>query len=531
MKNISLKPLVALALSALGLTCSLQAQSANPNKPNILFIAVDDWNDWVGCMGNEQAITPHVDRLAARGMLFTNASCAASVCNPSRAAVMSGLRPTTTGVYENATPLQTQLDDGHLTIAKYFRKHGYLAHGSGKLYHDQIGGHPHDDFDDYYFWNEHYRKWGWELGYSRKPDLEPSKRPYAKITSKTKRNFDFGPVVGEESKMPDFMSTSYGVEFLKQKHEKPFFLAIGQFKPHLPWFAPKKYFDMYPLDKIQHPPTKDGDLDDLPKIALKRTNDSASKHHLVKELDEWKKAIQGYLACISFSDAQVGRLLDALDASPYKDNTIIVLWSDHGYHLGEKDHWHKRTLWERSVKVPYIIVAPGVTKAGTRCVAPVDLMSVYPTLLELAGLPANPQIKDQGVSVKPLLLDPSCSWENYALCTHIRGNHSVRSEHYRYIRYQDGSEELYDHRVDPNEWNNLAHKPTKETKVIMAEHANTIPTMEANNGPSYYAGSVLMKLTGETYEWETANKAKGKTGFTNAKKLKSQSWNAANKKN
>lgn len=513
------------------LCCSLSlmtsvAQAAQ-TKPNILFIAVDDWNDWVGCLGNKQAKTPNVDRLAARGMLFTNASCAASVCNPSRAAVMSGLRPFTTGVYENQTPLQTQISSDHLTLPKYFRKHGYIAHGAGKIYHDQIGGHLHDDFDHYYFWNEHYRKWGWELGYSRKPDLEPSPRPYSKITKKTKRNFDFGPVVGEENQMPDFKSTGYGVDFLKQKHDKPFFLAIGEFKPHLPWFAPKKYFDMYPLDSIQLPPTKEGDLDDLPKITLKRTNDRASKHHLVKELGEWEKAIQGYLACISFSDAQVGRLLDALDASPYRDNTIIVLWSDHGYHLGEKDHWHKRTLWERSVHVPYIVVAPGVTKPNSKTSAPVDLMSIYPTLLELAGLPAYDKIAGEGVSVLPLLKDPKAPWSHYALCTHERKNHSVRSEHYRYIQYQDGSEELYDHRSDPNEWNNLAVQPTEKLKLVIRKHAESIPQNEAPVGPSYYKGDVLLRLTGDTYDWKNKSEVKNDPDYDNANYFKSKAWKDA----
>lgn len=499
-------------------------------RPNVLFIAVDDWNDWVGCMGDVQAITPNVDRLAARGMLFTNASCAASVCNPSRAAVMSGLRPFTTGIYENATPLQTQIPAEHLTLPRYFRKHGYSAHGSGKIYHDQIGGQPHDDFDHYHFWNEHYREWGWELGFSRFPDPEPAKRPVAKITSKTKRNFDFGPIAGDESEMPDYKSTSYGVEFLGKEHEKPFFLAIGEFRPHLPWFVPKKYFDMYPVDDIQLPPTKEGDLDDLPKIALKRTNDRASKHHLVKELGEWKKAVQGYLACISFSDHQIGRLLDALDASPYRDNTIIVLWSDHGYHLGEKDHWHKRTLWERSVRVPYIVVAPGVTKAGSRCAAPVDLMSIYPTLLELAGLPTYSKIAGEGESVVPLLKDGKAAWPHYALCTHERSNHSVRSKHYRYIRYQDGSEELYDHRADPSEWNNLAKNPSQEAKEVMAEHARHLPETEAPVGPSYYGGSALMKLTGGTYDWKKKSDVKGDEGYLNAGKLKSRAWSEAKKR-
>ncbi len=313
--------------------------------------------------------------------------------------------------------------------------------------------------------------------------ITDNEMPDGKITSQTKRNFDFGPIAGKESDIPDYKSTSYGVEFLQKSHAKPFFLAIGQFKPHLPWFVPQKYPDLYPLDQIELPSTKNDDLADLPKIALKRTNDRASKHHLVKELNEWKKAVQGYRACISFSDAQIGRLLDALDASPHHDNTIIVLWSDHGYHLGEKDNWHKGTLWERSVHVPYLIVAPGVTKPGTKTDAPVDLMSIYPTLVELAGLPANPQIKDQGHSLVPLLKNPQTPWSHYALCTHERGNHSLRSRTHRYIRYQDGSEELYDHRTDTNEWNNIA----ADHQDLCRQFSQTLPKNEAPIGPSYYA--------------------------------------------
>ena len=505
--------------------------SAAAERPNILFIAVDDWNDFVGCLGHPDAITPHVDALAARGMLFSNASTAASVCNPSRAAVMSGLRPHTTGVYENATPLQTQLPEGHLTLPKMFRKFGYRVHGTGKIYHDQIGGQPHDDFDHYHFWHEHYRKWGWELGFSRKPDPEPVRRPAAKITAKTKRNFDFAPISGTsgetEQDMPDYQFASYAIDFLEGEHDKPVLLAVGMFRPHLPWFAPKKYFDLYDPEKLTLPAVTEDDLADLPKVALKRTTDRASKHHLVKEYGEWGKAMQGYLASISFADAQIGRVIQALDASRYKDNTIVVLWSDHGYHLGEKGHWHKRTLWKRSVRVPYIVVAPGVTRAGSVTDAPVDLMSIYPTLLELAGLPSYEGVEGEGRSIVPLLKDPQAPWPHYALCTHVRGNHTVRSRRYRYIHYSDGSRELYDHEADPNEFTNLAWKPTPAVEAIIADHARFLPKEEAPTGPSYYGGGVLMKLTGDTYEWRYKEACEGDSGFENAGKIKSRAWNSA----
>jgi arylsulfatase A-like enzyme len=315
------KPVATLCLS---LSALLSLCLTSHAKPNVLFLCVDDWNDWVGCLGDGSVQTPNMDRLAAMGTLFTNAHCAAPVCNPSRAAVMSGLRPSTTGVYENGSPLQLALPEGHLTLPQYFRKQGYVSHGSGKIYHDQIGFNFPQDWDHYFLWNEIYRTWAWECGYSRSLDPQPSTRPFAKITSKTKRNFDFAPLPCEDREMPDFKSTDYAVQFLKQEHDRPFFLAVGQFKPHLPWFAPQKYFDLYPIEEIELPPVLDGDIDDLPLIAKKRAVDRASKQDQVQGLGEWKKAIQGYKACISFSDAQIGRVLDALESRPDKDNTIIA---------------------------------------------------------------------------------------------------------------------------------------------------------------------------------------------------------------
>jgi choline-sulfatase len=514
-----------IALLIIG-CCGLACFHANGSeKPNILFLCVDDWNDWVGCLGNKQAKTPNIDRLAKMGCLFTNAHCAAPVCNPSRAAVLSGLRPTTTGVYENATPLQLQMPRGHLTLPSYFRRHGYATHGGGKIYHDQIGFNVVEDWDHYFLWNEVYRKFAWECGYSRPPDPQPDSRPAAQITRKTKRNFDFAPVAENDEAMPDYMSTSDAVAFLGKKHPKPFLLAVGQFRPHLPWFVPKKYFDLYPLEDVQTPTVKSDDVEDLPEIARRRSRDRASKHAEVLELGEWKRAVQGYLASISFADAQVGRVLDALNKSGKRENTIIVFWSDHGYHLGEKDHWHKRTLWERSTHVPYIIVAPGVTTAGSRCSAPVDLMSVYPTLVELAGLPVPAVIAGEGRSVVPLLRDPTAMWDGVALTTHKRGNHAVRTKKYRYIRYQDGSEEFYDHDSDPHEWTNLAGR--KGSREIMNELARNLPKAEAKEGPSYYAGSALIQLEGERYRWGRKSEVEGKAGWQSAAKLKARAWKAA----
>jgi arylsulfatase A-like enzyme len=268
---------------------------------------------------------------------------------------------------------------------------------------------------------------------------------------------------------------SWACEVLGRRHEKPFFLAAGMFRPHIPWFVPQKYFDMYPLESIVLPAVKEDDLADVPPFARRVALNQHSRHDLVVSSGNWKKAVQAYLACISFSDAMIGRMLDALEKSPERDNTIVVLWSDHGYHLGEKWHWHKQSLWHRATHVPLIMAVPGVTKAGTRCQRPVGLIDLYPTLTELAGI-GTPGPLD-GVSLRPLLAEPERSWERPALVTYGRGNHAVRSERWSYIRYHDGGEELYDRRQDPQEWINLAGRA--ELAGVKNELRRWVPTQEA----------------------------------------------------
>jgi arylsulfatase A-like enzyme len=230
-------------------------------------------------------------------------------------------------------------------------------------------------------------------------------------------------------------------------------LAVGIVKPHLPWYVPKKYFDIYPKEKIKLPEVPDDDLDDIPPIGLRMANPQGD-HKAVVDANQWRDAVQAYLATISFVDDQVGRLIDALDRSPIAKNTIVVLWGDHGWHLGEKHHWRKFTLWEEATRAPLIFVVPGVTPTGRLCNRPVDFLGIYPTLSDLAGLPIPGHV--QGVSLRPLLKNPDAPWDRNALTTYGRGEHGVRSERWRYIRYHDGSEELYDHQVDPMEWKNLA---------------------------------------------------------------------------
>jgi arylsulfatase A-like enzyme len=432
-------------------------------RPNILMIAVDDWNDWVGALGGHpQVKTPSLDRLAARGVLFTDAHTAAPICNPSRTALLTGRMPSTTGVYGNDEgPWRKFLPDA-VTLPQHFRKNGYKALGGGKIFHHGKGFNDPKSWDDYYFWNPKGRENGWFDGYSFPPDPEPP-RPVTPMPSVSWRNFDWAPIDVKPEDMPDFKVSSWAGEVLGQEHDRPFFLAAGMFRPHIPWFVPREYFEMYPPDQLVLPAVKDDDLADVPPFARRIALNQNSRHDLLVSTGNWRRAVQAYLACITFSDAMVGRMLDALDRSPHRDNTIVALWSDHGYHLGEKWHWHKQSLWHRATHVPLIISAPGVTKAGTRCERPVSLVNLYPTLADLAGVEAGTGL--DGVSLRPLLEDPQREWERPALTTYGRGNHAVRSARWSYIRYHDGSEELYDRRQDPDEWINLAsHAALTKTK-------------------------------------------------------------------
>jgi arylsulfatase A-like enzyme len=253
------------------------------------------------------------------------------------------------------------------------------------------------------------------------------------------------------------------------------------FRPHLPWYVPQKYFDMYSLDDVTLPTIRDDDLDDLPPQGLKFAEARRSDFETIKDAGKWKHAIRAYLASITCADARIGRVLDALDGSRHAKNTIIILWSDHGWHLGEKQHWHKTTLWEEATRVPLVIHAPGFRPAV--CDRPVSLLDLYPTLNELTGGDAGKSF--DGVSLVPLLRDPKAEWDRPAVIEFKRGNAAVRSGRYRYIRYRDGGEELYDHHTDPHEWNNLAagdnHTVIKQQLAgwIAKEWAPSAPTKGA----------------------------------------------------
>lgn len=415
-----------------------------PLRPNVLFIAVDDLRDWVGYLGaNPQTKTPNIDRLAARGVYFTRSYCAAPVCNGSRAALMSGLRPSTTGVYSNGEDWRTVVpEDQPLSAA--FRRAGYFVAGAGKIYHG--GFDRRSEFDDYYS--------------GRHSDPQPSGDTGV-------GGIKFAPLDCQDADLHDWHITSYCIEQLGKQHDKPFFLACGLHKPHMPWNVPRKYYDMFPLDKIRLPKVTHNDLGDVPPSGVRMARPEGD-HAAIVQSERWKEAVQAYLATIAYTDMNIGRLLDALDKSPYRDNTIICFWGDHGWHLGEKEHWRKFALWEEATRSPLIWVAPGVTSPG-RCERTLDFMSIYPTLMDLCDIPCPKHV--EGKSIRPLLSDPSAAWETPALTTFGRSNHAVRSEQWRYIRYANGEEELYEETTDPHEWTNLAGKPEHaEVKQALAKH-------------------------------------------------------------
>jgi arylsulfatase A-like enzyme len=463
-------------LSLALLSASLWSAYNNPvrgddqaaKQPNVLFIAIDDLRDWVHYLGYDQVKTTNLDRLAARGVSFTRSYCAAPVCNPSRTALLTGLRPSTTGVYANGTDWREVISDETVTLPLHFKNSGYYVAGAGKIYHDAY----RRDSD----WHDYLNRRG-------DPDdpetpAPAKKKGQVKAKAKAAREDDDGGVGGirfkpldcDDTDMVDYQSVSYVLKQLNKGHDKPFFLACGLHKPHMAWDVPKKYYDMYPLDEIALPKVLDSDLDDIPTVGVRMAKPDGD-HAAILESGRWKDAVQGYLAAITFSDAMLGRLLDGLDQSPLKDNTIIVLWSDHGWHLGEKQHWRKFALWEETTRSPLVWAVPGLTKPGSVCERTVDFMHIYPTLCDLTGV--EPPKHLEGPSLRPLLADPAAAWARPAITTYLHNNHAIRSERWRYIRYHDGGEELYDEAADPLEWTNLADKP--EHAAIKSELAQFLP--------------------------------------------------------
>ena len=435
------------------LYCSGKSDKQAP-KPNILFIAVDDLNDWVGCMqGHSQTKTPNIDRLATKGVLFTNAHVQCAICNPSRSSIMTSLYPSTTGIYFNAGDItDSPVASKHTVLTKRFEIEGYYVTGAGKIYND----------NDQKYMSNYAGKFG-----SFGPYPEENLSPYKGV-----KLWDWGVYPVADSLMPDFKIAQWGSEQLKDEHDQPLFLGLGFYRPHVPLYVPQKWFDLFPLEHIQLPDIKQDDLEDISQYALNLTSldHIEPTHEWIIKNKEWRHLIQSYLASIAFVDNQIGKVLDALDKSQFKDNTIIVLYGDNGFHLGEKERWAKQTLWEESTRALFIIAGPDIN-GKQLCTKPVQLLDIYPTLLELCGLKKDKKL--EGHSLVPLLKSPNSEWPYMARSSFGPGNYSIRSERYRYIRYNDGSEEFYDHLTDPNEWNNLINNP--EMKNLINKLSVLIP--------------------------------------------------------
>ncbi len=430
-------------------------------KPNILFIAIDDLNDWVGCLGGHpQARTPNLDRLAASGVLFSNAHCAAPSCNPSRSAIFTGISPHCSGLYRNGQKMRQVLPTTEL-LPKTLSRAGYWSAGSGKMLHY---------FIDAPSWDEYFPDKKTENPFPR--TLYPKKRPVSLPRGGPWQygETDWGPLDATDAEYGgDYLVSEWVGKELLKKHDKPFFLACGIYRPHEPWFVPKKYFDAFPIEKIQLPPGyREDDLKDLPAEG-KRLGPNRYFAH-IRAHKQWRNAVQGYLASIYFADTMLGHVLDALDKGPNAKDTIVVLWSDHGWHLGEKQHWQKFTGWRACSRVPLIVRVPkgtsGLPKGTTpgTCSKPVSLLSLAPTLLELSGLP--PLKNHDGPSLIPLLADPNANWPHVAI-THLDspGSFGLSTESWRYIHYAKGGEELYNMGSDPYEWRNLANQKTHQATL------------------------------------------------------------------
>ena len=455
---MNLQRLCLLIVCSVFLSENLLADASS--KPNVLFIAIDDLNDWVGFLdGHAQAKTPNMDRLASRGVVFSNAHCQAPICNPSRVSLLTGTLPSTNGIYllsptdfRKACPLLKDANETP-TLPEHFAANGYRTIGGGKIYHGSTS-------------RETFQEYGPRGGNGAFPEDKISYPGGVKL-------WDWGKFPARDEEQGDFEVATWAVEQLTETQPKPFFLAVGFFLPHVPLYASGKWWDVIGKpDEILLPKILASDNDDIVDFARKLTwSGLAPRHDWMIEHDQWKPAVHAYLACVSFVDHQVGRVLDALDASPHAKNTIIVLWSDHGWALGEKQRWAKRGLWERETRVPLIIAGPHIE--GDRiCRQPAGLIDLYPTLADLCGLPKPGHL--EGRSLMPQLEDVSAE-RPPVITTFFENNHAIRSARWRYIRYSTGDEELYDHDSDPHEWHNLAGKP--EYAAIISELSQHLPAV------------------------------------------------------
>ncbi|MEW4456222.1 sulfatase [Bremerella sp. JC817] len=432
-------------LLAVALACYVPSplMADAPKQPNILFIAIDDQNDWIGCLGGHpQAKTPHIDRIAERGTVFLNAHCQAPLCNPSRTSLMTGRRPSSTGIYGLSPWFRDVPELANLvTLPQHLSAGGYTNYSTGKIYHGGYGRKKND---------AEFQHLGPPAGVGARPAKKLVNTPAAHPL------VDWGVFPHKDEDKGDYQVASWAVDTLNNKPQEPFCLSVGFFLPHVPCYATQKWFDLYPEDELQLPEIIENDRDDTPRFSWNlHWKLPEPRLKFLKDDHQWKNLTRSYLACTSFVDAQIGRVMDALEKNGYADNTVIVIWSDHGWHIGEKEITGKNTLWDDGTRVPLIFAGPGIT-GGQRCTQPAELLDLYPTLSDLAQLEQPAGL--EGHSLIPQLRDAKSKREFPAITTHNHDNHGIRTERWRFIQYADGSQELYDMQADPNEWTNLASK-------------------------------------------------------------------------
>lgn len=462
-KPLAADPFGIAVFLALFVPLGHQTPAAEMPRPNVLLIILDDQNAFAGRTDlAPEPVTPNLNRFAKAGFTFVNAQCAAPVCNPSRTAFLSGLQPSTTGIYDNS---QDALPKDHVltrttSLPSYFREQGYQTAGGGKVFGSAFGSVLKN------------RLWDETPERMRKEQKHDPAPPKEQIQSIGKHEWGVSPV--SRDKLEDWMLAGWAAEFLGKPQPRPFFLACGIVKPHSPWFVPREYFDLFPPDRIRIPDLAADESEGLPAVARERK--SRINAQLVARR---KELVAAYLAASRYADDCVGRILDGLNQGPHRGNTLVVILGDNGYQFGEKNTWSKGRLWEGSAHVPLVLAGPGIpqNQSSTR---PVSLVDLYPTLLELAGLPRKQGL--DGISLVPLLKNPALPWERPALTTAGFKNHALRSERWRYIRYADGSEELYDHDRDPLERMNLTSRP--EFAAIKVKLQQWLPKQDEPRNPN-----------------------------------------------
>jgi len=508
--------IIAILLISFQCSIAVKAQRGvnSIDHPNVIMFATDDLNTWVNPLGYNQAKTPNLDRLAEMGITFTNAHAPAAYCAPSRSAIWSGLHASSTGCYNDELYFYDMPELVSMQTA--FDQAGYKTYGAGKLYHHRAGSFDTRGWDEYFSRSQEIRDWGYEMGYRGSDVPFPDPRPYSPYYNDPRSPFylepgetmswgaylEWGPIAMEEAEqIPDALRTNWVCDLLEQEHTDPFFIGLGLYSPHFPNYAPQEFFDMYDRDSIIVPDLYADDLDDLPDHIRTRMTNRLIKQQTLEELDAVEDAVLGYLACVSFADAMLGRVLDALEASAYKDNTIVIFWSDQGYHHGEKGQWGKHTLWQETSHVPFIFAGNGLPE-NKRVATTVSLIDIYPTLIELCNLPQQHQM--DGVSLVPTLNNPSEAVDRNVFMAYMeKGGYALINGDWRYIQYHDGSEELYDLNNDPNEYYNLASDQSYST--IINEMKQSAPAEFHEIGTQRSTLNLVIK--DNSFYWEPKDKS------------------------